>query len=89
MPNKEYSYYFIKVGKLYYVNKSYENVKRKGIFSCEFTNDKLVAFLFHAKSIAKQTSDECGGYIVVKNATFDNYIDYKEKTYGKSIMLSK
>ncbi|MCR8929745.1 hypothetical protein NLI92_005256 [Priestia megaterium] len=75
MPNKEYLYYFIKVGKLYYVNKSYENVKRKGIFSCEFTNDKLVAFLFHAKSITKQTSDECGGYIVVKKVLVQKSFD--------------
>lgn len=43
----------------------------------------LVAFPFDTQSITKQTSDECGRYIVVKNATFDNYIDYKEKNIWK------
>ncbi|PFO12688.1 hypothetical protein COJ70_24265 [Priestia megaterium] len=89
MPNKEYLYYFIKLGKLYYVNESCRNVKRKEISSYEFTNNELVAFLFGTQSIAKQTADECDGYIVVRNATFQDYIrqgerwnkyiDYKEK----------
>jgi hypothetical protein len=68
--NKEYRYYFIKLGKLYYVNESYRNVKRKEIPSYEFANNELVAFPFDKQSIAKQTADECGGYIVVRNATF-------------------
>lgn len=45
------------------------------------------------KETAKQTADECGGYIVVRNATFEDYIsqgerwskyiDYKEKHIWK------
>lgn len=50
-PNKEYPYYFIKLGKLYYVNESCRNVKRKEISSYEFTNDELVAFPFDTQSI--------------------------------------
>jgi len=46
LPNKEYPYYFIKLGKLYYVNESCRNVKRKEISSYEFTNNELVAFPF-------------------------------------------
>ena len=93
LPNKEYPYYFIKLGKLYYVNESCRNVKRKEISSYEFTNDELVSFPFDTQSIAKQTADECGGYIVVRNATFEDYIregdrwskyiDYKEKHVWK------
>ncbi|MGG4018842.1 hypothetical protein ABEV70_26770 [Priestia megaterium] len=93
MPNKEYPYYFIKLGKLYYVNESCRNVKRKEISSYEFTNDELVTFPFDTQSIDKQTTDEYGGYIVVRNATFDNYInkgerwikyiDYKKKNIWK------
>jgi hypothetical protein len=40
--NKVYQYYFIKLGKLYYVNESCRNVKRKEIPSYEFTNDLFV-----------------------------------------------
>jgi len=29
LPNKEYPYYFIKLGKLYYVNESCRNIKRE------------------------------------------------------------
>jgi hypothetical protein len=93
LPNKEYPYYFIKLGKLYYVTESCRYVKRKEIFSYEFTNDELVAFPFDTQSIAKQTADECGGYIVVRNATFEDYIsqgkrwnkyiNYKEKNIWK------
>jgi len=78
LPNKEYPYYFIKLGKLYYVNESCRNVKRKVISSYEFTNDELVAFPFDTLSIAKQTADECDCYIVLKNATFEDYINQKE-----------
>jgi len=93
LPNKEYPYYFIKLGKLYYVNESCRNVKRKEIYSYEFANNELVAFPFDTQSIAKQTADECGGYIVVRNATFEDYIsqgerwskyiDYKDKSIWK------
>ncbi|MFE4030352.1 hypothetical protein ACFX4N_29900 [Priestia sp. YIM B13551] len=75
MPIKEYPYYFIKLGKLYYVNESCRNVKRKEISSYEFTNNELIALPFDTKSITKQITDECGGYIVVRNATFDDYIN--------------
>ena len=97
LPNKEYPYYFIKLDKLYYVNESCRNVKRKEISGYEFTNDELVAFPFDIQSIAKQTADECGGYIVVRKATFEdyisqgerwsNYIDYKEKNTWKVYTL--
>ncbi|MGG1368308.1 hypothetical protein ABE322_21215 [Priestia megaterium] len=93
MPDKEYLYYFIKLGKLYYVNESCRNVKKKEISSYEFTNDELVAFPFEALSIAKHAADACGGYIVVRNDTFEDYInqeerwskyiDYKEKNIWK------
>ncbi|MDR7247018.1 UDP-N-acetylglucosamine enolpyruvyl transferase [Priestia megaterium] len=75
MPNREYPYYFVKLGKLYYVNESCRNVKRKEISSYEFTNDELVAFPFDTQSITKQTIDECNGYIIVINTIFDNYIN--------------
>jgi len=74
LPNREYPYYFVKLGKLYYVNESCRNVKRKEISSYEFTNDELVAFPFDTQSITKQTIDECNGYIIVINTIFDNYI---------------
>ncbi|MGG0511042.1 hypothetical protein ABE078_26600 [Priestia megaterium] len=69
MPNKEYPYHFIELGKLYYVNESCRKVKRKEISSYKFTNDELVAFRFDTQSIVKQTAGEYGGYIVFKNAT--------------------
>ena len=75
LPDKENPYYFIKLGKLYYVNESCKNVKRKEISSYEFTNDVLVAFPFDTHSIAKQTADKCGGYIIVRNAMFEDYIN--------------
>ncbi|MGN7485001.1 hypothetical protein ACTHPB_26140 [Priestia megaterium] len=74
MPNKEYQYYFIKLGNLYYVKDSCRNVKKKEMSSYEFTNDESVAFPLDKESIAKQTADKCGGYIVLKNATFKEYI---------------
>ncbi|MBE5102266.1 hypothetical protein [Priestia aryabhattai] len=93
MPNKEYAYYFIKLGRLYYVNESCRNAKRKEISSYEFTNDELVVFPFDTQSIEKQTADEYGGYIVARNDTFENdirqgeryikYIDYKDKNIWK------
>ena len=53
----------------------------------------IVGLHFDTQSIAKQTADECGGYIVVRNATFEEYIsqgerwikyiDYKEKHIWK------
>ena len=93
MPNTEYRYFFIKLGKLYYVTESCRHVKRKEISSYEFTNDELVTFHINEESIAKQTADECSGYIVVRKATFEDYIrqgkrwskyiDYKEKNIWK------
>ena len=59
LPNGEYPYYFIKLGKLYCVNVSYKDVKKKEIASYEFTHDELVAFPFDTESIAKQMADEC------------------------------
>ncbi|MED3872014.1 hypothetical protein P4574_23840 [Priestia megaterium] len=79
MPNKEYLYYLIKLGKLYYVTESCRHIKRKEISSYEFTNDELVAFPFDTHSIAKQTADGCGGYIVVRNATLEDYISQGER----------
>jgi len=95
LPNKEYPYYFIKLGKLYYVNVSYKDVKKKEIARYEFTHNESVAFPFDTESIAKQMADECGGHIVVPNATFEDYIrqgerwshyiDKKRKIHGGSI----
>lgn len=61
--------------------------------SYEFTYDELVAFPFDTQSIVKQTADEFGGYIVGRNATFEDYIrqgerwskyiNYKEKHIWK------
>ena len=52
-----------------------------------------MAFPFDIQFIAKQTADECGGYIVDRNATFEDYIsqgerwskyiDYKDKSIWK------
>lgn len=52
-----------------------------------------MAFPFDIQFIAKQTVDACGGYIVVRNAAFEDYIsqrgcwskyiDYKEKNIWK------
>lgn len=76
-----------------YVNESCRNVKTKEISSYEFANDELVAFPFDTQSIVKQTAYEYGGYIIVRNATFEDYIsqrkrwnkyiDYKEKNTWK------
>ena len=63
MPNKEYPYYFIKLGRLYYVTESCRHIKRKEISSYEFTNDELVAFPFDTQSIAKKTIDGCNGIL--------------------------
>ena len=89
LPNREYQYYFIKLGKLYYVNGSCKDVKKKEISSYEFTNHESVAFPIDEESIAKKIAEEFGGNIVGKNATFNdyvkqgqrwgNYIDYKKK----------
>ena len=86
-------FFFIKLGKLYYVNESCRNVKKKEISSYESTHDELVAFPFDTQSIVKQTADECGGYIIGRNATFEDYIrqgerwskyiNYKEKHIWK------
>jgi len=48
----------------------------------------LLAFLFDTQSIAKQTADECGGYIVVRNATFNDYINQRER-WNKYIDYNK
>jgi hypothetical protein len=74
LPNKVYQYYLIKLDKLYYVNESCRNVKRKEISSYEFKNNELFAFPFDTQAIVKQTADECGGYIIVRNAIFEDYI---------------
>ncbi len=74
LPNREYQYYFIKLGKLYYVNDWCKDVKKKEITSYEFTHDEMVAFPFDQESIAKQMAEECGGHIVVRNATFNDYV---------------
>ena len=73
--------------------KIFNHAKKKEISSYEFTNDKSVAFPINEESIAKQMADECGGYIVVRNATCEDYIregerwskyiDYKEKHVWK------
>ncbi|MEB2277710.1 hypothetical protein LAV82_27225 [Bacillus sp. ILBB4] len=78
MPNREYPYYFVKLGRLFYVYHSYKDVKEKEVFSYEFTNDESVAFPIDEKS-AKQLADECGGQIVMKNATFNDYISQGER----------
>jgi len=93
LPNKVYQYYFIKLGKLYYVTESCRNVKRREISSYEFINDELVAFLFDIQSISQQNADKYGGYIVIRKATFEDYIsqgerwshciDYKDKNICK------
>lgn len=75
MPNKEYQYYFIKLGNLYYVKDSCRNVKKKEMSSYEFANDESVAFPFDTQFVAKQTVDECSDYIVVRNDTFEDYIN--------------
>ncbi|PFW74382.1 hypothetical protein COL23_17425 [Priestia aryabhattai] len=74
LSNREYPYCFIKLGKLYYVYHSYKDVKKKEVCRYEFTNDEPFAFPIPAGSIAKLMADECGGHIVVKNATFNDYI---------------
>ena len=53
----------------------------------------MVTFSINEESITKQIADEYGGYIVVRNTTFDDYInqgerwdkyiDYKEKHIWK------
>jgi len=78
LPNKEYQYYFIKLGNLYYVKDSCRNVKKKEMSSYEFANDESVAFRLDKESIAKQTADAYGGHIVVRNATFKDYINQEE-----------
>lgn len=78
LPNREYPYYFIKLGKLYYVYHSYKNIKKKEVSSYEFTNDESVAFPIDEES-AKQLADECRGHIVMKNATFNDYISQGER----------
>ncbi|MEB2294606.1 hypothetical protein [Priestia megaterium] len=77
LPYREYPYFFIKLGKLYYVYHSYKNVKKKEVSSYEFTNDESLAFPIDEES-AKQLADECGGRIVMKNATFNDYISQGE-----------
>jgi len=79
LPNREYPYYFIKLGKLYYVNDSCSDVKKKEITSYEFTHDESVAFPINEESIAKQMADECKGNIIVKYATFKDYIHQDER----------
>ena len=79
LPNREYQYHFIKLGELYYVNESDRYVKKKEASSYEFTNDESVAFPINEESIVKQTGNECGGYIVVRNATFEDYISQGEQ----------
>jgi len=97
LPNREYPYYFIKLGTLYYVYHSYKNVKQKGVSSYEFTNDESLAFPVDEVS-AKQLADKCGGHIVMKNATFNDYvsqgerwshfIDRKRKNIGKIYIIN-
>jgi len=82
LPNKEYPYYFIKLGKLYYVNGSCKDVKKKEISSYEFTNDESVTFPINEESIAKKMANECGGYIVVRNDTFNDYISQGERWHN-------
>lgn len=88
LPNNEHNYYFIKLGKLYYVNGSYKNVKKKEITSYEFTNNESFAFPIDEESIAKQIAEECGGNIVEKNATFHDYIRQGQR-WGRYIDRKK
>ncbi|WP_218039705.1 hypothetical protein [Priestia megaterium] len=78
LPNREYPYYFIKLGRLFYVYHSYKDVKEKEVSNYEFTNDESVAFPVDEES-AKQLADKCGGHIVMKNATFNDYISQGER----------
>lgn len=41
---------------------------------CQIDSLKEAAFSINEDSIAKQIADECRGEIVVKNATFKDYI---------------
>lgn len=79
LPNREYPYYFIKLGKLYYVYHSHRDIKKKEVCSYEFTNDELLAFPIPKESIAKQMAEEWGCHIVVRNDTFDDYIPQGER----------
>jgi len=74
VPNREYSYYFIKLGELYFVKEWCKEVKKKEITIYEFTNNESFAFPFDTEFIAKQTAEECGGNIVEKKATFEDYV---------------
>ena len=57
------------LSKFLYVERLRVNVGAKSFIDSE------VAFLIiNKESIAKQMADECGGHIVVKNATFKDYI---------------
>jgi len=79
LPNRDYLCYFIKLGKLYYVNDWCRDIKKKEITSYESTHDKSVAFPINEESIDKQMADECGGNTVVKNATFNDYVRQGER----------
>ncbi|MFE7083237.1 hypothetical protein [Priestia megaterium] len=74
MSNREYPYYFIKLGKLYYVDQCYKDVKKREVTSYDFTNKEYFAFPISEESIAKQIAEKCGGNIVEKSATFHDYV---------------
>jgi len=64
------------------------NVKKKEISSYEFTHDESVVFPLNEESIAKQMANECGGHIVIRNATFNHYIS-QEKRWSHYINCKK
>ncbi|PFP09246.1 hypothetical protein COJ90_21270 [Priestia megaterium] len=84
MDEKEYWYYFLNLGKMYYAGGTESNYQGERLTKYEFVNNNTFAYPFLDKDIAQQIADECGGNLITVKGTFNEFIAQGQR-WGKYI----
>lgn len=71
--------WLVKLGKMYYAGGLTRKPNNDGSFSYEFARDEEVAFLFSYEDIAKRVADKCGGTVIMKELTSEEYTRLLDK----------
>lgn len=76
----------VKLGELFYAGGLHRIPYDETSFSYEFVKDEEVAFLFIDKDLAKRIAKKCGGVVINKEITSQEYtqLTIKHECYIKS-----
>lgn len=71
--------FLIKLGKMFYAGGLKRLPDHENSFSYEFANSEEVAFPIICKEIAECIAEKCGGTVIEKTMTYDEYDRLIEK----------